>query len=197
MGGLVAGALLSAGLWSCTPKIGDTCRLSTDCSVRGDRLCDTSQPGGYCTQLNCGGNSCPDDGSCVLFNAALPGCAYSDRAGPAGSRMARSFCMAECESDGDCRVGYACADPRTSPWNALILDDDQNKRSCLPLPLGAEHGESPTLGEEPSVCEPVAPPTPEIDASAPHIDDGGAPGPLFPEAPDAGDAGEPDASDGG
>lgn len=188
------GALL-AGLLGCTPEIGDKCRISTDCSVRGDRLCDTSQPGGYCTLLNCGGNGCPDEASCVLFNAAIPGCAFSDRSGPAGSRMARSFCMAECESDGDCRSGYACADPRTPPWNAVILDDDQGKRSCLPLALEEGHDAGLAATHQPTVCEPVAPPVPGIDAGAPHVYDAGvAPGPLFP---DAGDAGEPDASDGG
>ncbi|MBX3263206.1 MAG: hypothetical protein KF782_26260 [Labilithrix sp.] len=181
-------ALLSA-VAGCTPEIGDKCQVSTDCSIRGDRLCDTSQPGGYCTQLNCQGNGCADEASCVLFNSALPGCGYDDRSGPFGSRIARSFCAAVCESNGDCRGGYVCADPRTYPWNAIILDDDQNKRSCLPVPLEGQDAGAALETPKAPVCEATAPPVDPIDASAPSLD-GGAP-PLFPDA-DAPDAGSTD-----
>jgi hypothetical protein len=176
---------------ACTPKIGDSCRVSTDCSTQGDRLCDTSQPGGYCTQLNCQGNGCFDEASCVLFGSAVPGCVYDDRAGRFGSRVARSFCAAKCESNGDCRDGYVCADPRDPPWNAVILDDNQNKRSCLPIPLESQ-GAVPK--DEP-ICRPTLQDAGTIEASAPSTD-GGLP-PLFPDAgPDAG--GPADAStDGG
>src|SRR4051812_10031586 len=57
---LLAAAFIGI-LAGCTPSIGDKCVLSTDCSTRGDRLCDTSQPDGYCTQFNCSKNGCPDD----------------------------------------------------------------------------------------------------------------------------------------
>src|SRR3954454_15461945 len=98
-------------LAACTPEIGDKCVLSTDCSTRGDRLCDTSQPDGYCTQFNCAKNACPDEAACVLFNSNVPGCGYDDRAGGYGSRVARSFCVAKCSSNSDCRGGYICANP--------------------------------------------------------------------------------------
>src|SRR5689334_9273278 len=88
----VLGVLASA--IACTPEIGDKCVLSTDCSVRGDRLCDNSQPGGYCTVFNCKGSDCPDQAACVLFNAAVQGCGFDDRAGNFGGRTARSFCVA-------------------------------------------------------------------------------------------------------
>src|SRR5206468_6843571 len=42
--GLV-GLWLAALLTGCTPKIGDDCQTSVDCSQQGDRLCDTAQPG--------------------------------------------------------------------------------------------------------------------------------------------------------
>lgn len=203
--------LLLAAVAACTPEIGDKCLLSTDCSIRGDRLCDTSQPGGYCTQFNCRSNSCPEEASCVLFNSALPGCGFDDRAGPTGSRVGRSFCVARCSSDADCREGYTCADPRTAPWNALILDDDQGARTCLVRPLELDGGVldggvDAAAGFSPSapVCAPVAPEVPPIDAAPPQIFDGGgvAPPPPFdagaPDAADAGDAGDAgDASDGG
>lgn len=183
-----------ASLVGCTPEIGDKCRISTDCSIQGDRLCDLSQPDGYCTQLNCQRNSCADEASCVLFGAALPGCGFDDRSGPFGSRVARSFCMAKCESNSDCRKGYVCADPRTPPWSALILDDDQGKRSCLTAPLSDLDGGAPSTDDRASVCSAVAPPesVSRIDASAPAIQDGGSVPPLFPDEgtpPDAGDGG--------
>ena len=46
----VATASVLAG---CSAEIGDDCSNSTDCSSTGDRLCDTTQPGGYCTLFNC------------------------------------------------------------------------------------------------------------------------------------------------
>jgi hypothetical protein len=196
---------------SCTPKIGDKCIVSTDCSVQGDRLCDTSQPGGYCTQLNCRGNDCFDEAACVLFNSAVPGCLYDDRSGGYGSRVARSFCMAQCETNGDCRGDYVCADPRTAPWSAVILDDNQGKKGCLPKPLvlvdaGAEGGaDSGVLfSAESAICQSAAPIEAgvPIDAAAANVVEAGTVNlpPLFPNdaSADAGttDAGS-DAGDGG
>src|ERR1700760_4201839 len=57
--------------FGCTPHIGDSCTISTNCSAQGDRLCDITQPGGYCTEFNCEPDSCPDDAICVNFGAAL------------------------------------------------------------------------------------------------------------------------------
>jgi hypothetical protein len=189
-----------AGVAACTPEIGDKCQVSTDCSIQGDRLCDISQPEGYCTQLNCNGNSCPDEAACVLFGSAVPGCGFDDRSGPGGSRIARSFCMAMCQSNSDCRDGYVCADARTFPWSAVILDDNQTKRTCLPRPLEAGDGGTADAGVDaptpavPLVCGPVAPPVSAIDASAPRIQTPGVTPPaLFPDASAGGaDAGPTD-----
>jgi hypothetical protein len=184
---------LASGALGCTPEIGDKCQISTDCSVRGDRLCDISQPGGYCTQLNCAANGCSDDASCVLFNSAIPGCKFDDRGGMSGSRVARSFCMKWCESNGDCRDGYVCADPRGYPWNAVILDDNQAKKSCLATPLEGQDGGTAGPAAAAPVCGPAAPPLTPIDAGAPRIQEAGAPAPpLFPV-----DAGADAAPDGG
>src|SRR5690348_74537 len=48
--GALAAALIAVG---CLPKIGDHCTTSLDCSQTGQRLCDTTQPDGYCTVFNC------------------------------------------------------------------------------------------------------------------------------------------------
>jgi hypothetical protein len=177
---LVATTVLAGWGLGCTPSIGDKCTLSTDCSVRGDRLCDTAQPGGYCTIFNCRGNLCPDDAACVLFNAAIQGCGYNDRS---ISRTARTFCMAQCHSNSDCRDGYICSDPRQAPWSAVLLDDDQTRRVCIVPP---DNGRS-TLASEPdaAVCMPSAPvetdaggdaqgPDAGIDAGADAETDAGA-----------------------
>jgi hypothetical protein len=197
---------------SCTPKIGDKCVVSTDCSVQGDRLCDTSQPGGYCTQLNCRGNDCFDEATCVLFNSAIPGCLYDDRSGGYGSRVARSFCMAQCETNADCRGDYVCADPRSAPWSAVILDNNQDKKGCLPQPLAFDAGPDAgpdsgvTFAAESAICQSAAPMSMEagspVDAAAANIVEAGTVTlpPLFPNdaSADAGtsDAGS-DAGDGG
>jgi hypothetical protein len=187
---------LLAVLTACRPEIGDKCQVSTDCSVRGDRLCDTSQPGGYCTQFNCRANSCPDQAGCVLFNAAIPGCGYDDRSGPFGSRVARGSCIARCGSNSDCRTedGYVCADPRQPPWRALVLDDDQSIKVCLVIPVEGLEGGAPVAAGTAPVCGPAAPIPPAIDAGPAKIYDAGGPPPLVQDA--ATDA-KLDAGDGG
>jgi hypothetical protein len=187
----------------CTPEIGDKCVLSTDCSTRGDRLCDTSQPDGYCTQFNCMKNSCPDEAACVLFNASIQGCGYDDRSGGYGSRVARPFCIASCGQNSDCRSGYICADPRTAPWSGFVQDDVQDKRVCLVIPSDYNpDGGTPVISSQPPalVCGPVGPKVPPIDASPGHVADPDASvttpvDASVPDAADAGDAG--DAADAG
>src|SRR5579859_2275458 len=127
----IASACLALTASGCASSIGSSCTQSTDCSSRGDRVCDTSQPGGYCTVLACGDKSCPDQAACVTFNAALPGCAYNDYLAPA--RTASSLCLAHCQQDSDCRTadGYVCRDPRLPPWSATILDDNQDQQVCV------------------------------------------------------------------
>ncbi|HMR78024.1 MAG TPA: hypothetical protein PKD61_23100, partial [Polyangiaceae bacterium] len=58
---------LVCGLYGCKPEIGDECSVSTDCSNAGERLCDTTLPGGYCTIFNCEPGTCPDEAGCVAF----------------------------------------------------------------------------------------------------------------------------------
>lgn len=96
--------LVAAGAFGCKKVIGDSCSIASDCSISGDRQCDTTQYDGYCTQVGCDPNSCPDEASCVAFNAHAP-------------RLERRYCMASCETDDDCRTPeYHCqrADARGS-----------------------------------------------------------------------------------
>ena len=108
-------ALPVAVLLACTPQIGNHCQLSTDCSQLGDRLCDTTQPEGYCTVFNCEPDSCPY-AVCVAFDPTLdPACgnAQSGR----WPRFERSYCLAPCNQDSDCRGSYQCVnlDPNLYP----------------------------------------------------------------------------------
>jgi hypothetical protein len=193
-----AGVLISA-LAACTPEIGDKCILSTDCSARSDRVCDTSQPNGYCTQ-NCQGDSCPDKAACVLYSTSIPGCGFDDRAGRFGSRVARAFCSARCFSNSDCRTdeGYICADPKAFPWNAIILDDVQDQTVCLVYPSeGLDGGVDASTNKAP-VCGPTAPQTPPIDAGKAKMSDGSVPDTGADAGADTGvDSGISDAADGG
>jgi hypothetical protein len=135
--GVLAVLLGAHFLGGCGSKIGDACVQSTDCATNGSRVCDTSQPNGYCTVLGCVGDSCPNDAACILFQPSVPGCSYDDYQAPA--RTGRVFCMATCNSDSDCRQsdGYVCADPRMTPWLAVNLDDNQAERVCIIAPPAA------------------------------------------------------------
>lgn len=89
-------AMTALGATACAPEIGDDCNHSSDCSVNGDRFCDTAQPGGYCTVIGCDPDTCPDGALCVEW-----------RFEP--SRTAATWCMKSCGSNKSCRGGrYAC-----------------------------------------------------------------------------------------
>lgn len=123
-------ASLLALVAACTPKIGDECATSIDCSQQGDRLCDVNQPGGYCTVFNCEPDTCPEeDGVCVAFSYVLdPVCKELDDG--RWSRFERTFCMQQCESDGDCRSGYACVEPASR--SSIIVDQQPlSTKVCL------------------------------------------------------------------
>jgi hypothetical protein len=179
---LLALLLFAGGALGCTPKIGASCNLSTDCSAQGTRVCDTSQPGGYCTVLNCAPDLCPDEAACVLFYPQVSGCAYNDRI---PSREGLSYCMKQCHSNSDCRSDYICVDPRQAPWDAVILDDDQTQHICIYPPVnGVIGGEAGLLddGQAP-VCQAAGPDVGGIDAEITYSADTGVEGADASDAP--------------
>jgi hypothetical protein len=180
---VICGVFALAG---CQPSIGDKCVLSTDCSSKGDRLCDTSQPNGYCTAFNCLGDDCPTEAVCILFSGAVAGCPIDDRHSP--PRTGRSMCLYACTSDSDCRTGdgYVCADPKSAPYYAKNISDTTTK-VCLVRPTQDGGGVTYSGGAEAPVCKAGGPTVPDIDASAP-IDAS----PV--DASDASDAGSNDAA---
>jgi hypothetical protein len=62
---VVLAAALSAV--SCSQKIGSNCQTAADCDPSGGRICDLSQPGGYCTILGCNETTCPSEATCVRY----------------------------------------------------------------------------------------------------------------------------------
>ncbi|NUP14412.1 MAG: hypothetical protein HOW73_50930 [Polyangiaceae bacterium] len=110
----------------CRPEIGDECVTSVDCSAQGDRLCDTSQPDGYCTIFGCEPDACPDNSVCVGFGQEIdPACANADvGTDPRWPRFERTFCMIACETNDDCRDGYVCALPTDRRAVAIDLENE-------------------------------------------------------------------------
>jgi hypothetical protein len=134
---------------ACGHDIGDKCSTSVDCSQAGDRLCDITQPDGYCTVFNCEPDSCPKEAACVVFNAALSNATACED--PNGlSRFARSFCLFKCSSNDDCRSGYECQDfsPDRHPndWDALSVDTEGSGKVCV-----VSHASKPV---DPNVLDP-------------------------------------------
>jgi hypothetical protein len=117
---------LSFSALGCLPKIGDHCTTSLECSATGQKICDVTQPNGYCTVFNCEPDTCPDSATCVAFNNTIDNACQNTNAG-SWPRFERSFCMAPCSQDSDCRgdtLGttrlYACVAPPDR--GGVILD---------------------------------------------------------------------------
>ncbi|HEX2573820.1 MAG TPA: hypothetical protein VH877_30000, partial [Polyangia bacterium] len=71
---LAAAALVAFGgmMTACGNQIGASCRVNLDCSALGDRFCDVSAPGGYCTVEGCDNRSCPSGSVCIRFFQPIP-----------------------------------------------------------------------------------------------------------------------------
>jgi hypothetical protein len=123
---------LGALFAGCTPGIGDPCASALNCSITGERVCDTSQPGGACIVFGCEASTCPPEAVCVRWR-------------PMASRLEFTACMRRCEADGNCRIdqGYTCVageeviDPSTGTPLAELVDDE-DARFCVATELPPE-----------------------------------------------------------
>src|SRR3954471_21040736 len=164
IGLVVASGALALG---CTPKIGDSCTVSTNCSAAGDRLCDVTQPGGYCTVFNCEPGTCPEDSVCINFGSTLSSVSPAQCTPAQGpSPYQRSFCMASCGSDSDCRGGYTCLDLKgvtPNPLGAVLAESSGDGRVCAVTPhqtpalagvggAGGAGGTTQYVGVDTGVC---------------------------------------------
>jgi hypothetical protein len=113
---------------ACGKEIGDACVVSSDCDPNGERQCDVSSKGGYCTIQGCDFDTCPHESTCVRFftgafsnrpcDPTAPndtnGCSLDELCSLVGECVPRSsevrFCMKKCGGSGDCRDGYECRD---------------------------------------------------------------------------------------
>lgn len=117
---------VALGLGACGNSIGDGCGSSSDCSQQGDRICDQSSPGGYCTVIGCDVGTCPDEAVCVSFfpvtqltevctPATVETDCASDEVCSAGKCAHRTteqrYCMKKCGDAPDCRDDYECRAP--------------------------------------------------------------------------------------
>lgn len=143
-------SLALAALAGCRPQIGDSCASSTDCSAQGDRLCDATQPDGYCTIFSCEPDACPEASVCVGFGEQLDPTCTPAGTDPRWQRFERTFCMLACEEDGDCRDGYVCVKPSTR--RAVSLDETNELRDSGVCFVASEA--SLALDGDPPTCQP-------------------------------------------
>ena len=141
---------LATLLGACGSEIGDDCSTSVDCSPDGDRICDPTLPGGYCTVEGCDEGTCPDDAVCVRFfptsgllHTCAAGCAAHEVCLSDGFCAARKsedrFCMRGCAQDYQCRDHYVCretgmagAELAQAPDDPEAFDPDRVGRFCGP-----------------------------------------------------------------
>ncbi|HWB77573.1 MAG TPA: hypothetical protein VG755_21555 [Nannocystaceae bacterium] len=124
---LALGVLALAG--GCKKKIGDPCTRSTDCSIRGDRICDLSHrinsqgiptPGGSgeCTIESCGADSCPKEAECVKVYGS-------------------DFLTVACDPNREDRAAMG-SDPDCLDGICPPRDDCRSNEVCLPEGLCAD-----------------------------------------------------------
>lgn len=157
--GFLAVALALLALAGCQRKIGAACRVSTDCSIRGDRVCDLSHlvdgDGNYdpkgkgeCTIDGCNTTTCPREGECVqVYGAEFLSVAcdpeLEDRPHPYNDELRARF--AACHTDPPKR----CTDPELEPGDpgceldfaadqSIACNDCQASEICLPEGLCAD-----------------------------------------------------------
>jgi hypothetical protein len=157
---LAAASILAVG---CGSEIGDSCSLTSDCNPSGDegRTCDQFSPQGYCTQLGCDFDTCPEESVCIAFftgsfsnttcdplteDLATDSCALDELCAIDGHCVPRSaeirYCMRTCGDQGDCRGQYECRDlelmkqhggqPVLAPGETLGADVPS---FCAPAPI--------------------------------------------------------------
>lgn len=183
-GSIVAVVAALLGVIACQPLIGDPCQTTADCTDGTDRICDATQPGGYCTVFNCEPDTCPEEAACVAFRAApaaVPECNDTQET----ARLQRSFCMKICHKPSDCRLGYVCMDlngaaREDNPWAAEVIESYGATVCVLPYsgPLPSDEHETEVCSAGPSVSSTndaggVAPATNDAPVGDADLGDGG------------------------
>jgi hypothetical protein len=118
---LLVTSTLAMLVGACSHEIGDSCKVAADCDPNGTRVCDLSQPGGYCTMVGCDEKSCPSSSVCIRY---FPEKLIVQEAPDAGGAPdAGHQCRAQCEDINNTPVDAGCPDGGT--------DDCQADEICL------------------------------------------------------------------
>ena len=104
--GLTAILLASALVAGCGHSIGDSCSVNIDCDPLGQRFCDTSAPGGYCTIDGCDVGTCPSEAVCIRFFTPV-----ANEPCIAGLMYPENGCRADERCVCDLSVGDVCQTP--------------------------------------------------------------------------------------
>jgi hypothetical protein len=145
----------------CGHEIGDSCVVTADCGTDIGRTCDALSFEGYCTEVGCDYDTCPEEAVCIRFFAGVstnlpcdPRTEDADQEMP--SEAPDDVCTAlvptdDCTSDEVCTLTGNCV-PRSSEVRYCMKscgsnDDCRDGYECRDEDLMVEHG-----------GEPVAPP---------------------------------------
>ena len=128
---------LALVLTACGDQIGDSCDFNVDCSPLGDRICDTSQLGGYCTIQGCDQDSCPEDEAvCVRFYPvsflSSPCDALTEDA--LGSKCGRACapeCKKSCDASEVCCSTNHCNTAEICLSSGFCAQRTQERRFCM------------------------------------------------------------------
>jgi hypothetical protein len=97
---------------ACGKSIGDGCRTNIDCASDGTRICDLSQPGGYCTVDGCDDSSCPGSICVRFFDQKYPTgtCSIPPGTSPGtvGTCSSPPSTVDECRTSGQCLSDELC-----------------------------------------------------------------------------------------
>jgi hypothetical protein len=139
---LVLALLALLGPIACKAKIGDDCLRSTDCSIRGERVCDLSHrvdsqgnstPAGRgeCTIDGCGRDSCPKEAACIK----VYGSDFLSVACDPDREDVATFC-----EDGDeaCEARGCLPSVEPGVWTCPPTDECETHEVCLPEGLCAD-----------------------------------------------------------
>jgi len=118
--------MLSAAFSGCSRGIGDSCDTALMCSANATRLCDLTQPSGYCTLANCEDGTCPSESVCVTFWT------QTDRSADE-ERLSVNYCMRKCDERSDCRdnEGYDCVSSSTfGTHHEVSIENHPGQKFC-------------------------------------------------------------------
>jgi hypothetical protein len=139
---------VSCCLAACSRGIGDSCESALLCSASATRLCDMTQPGGYCTLAGCQEGSCPSESTCVTF--------WQDtaRSDIDRNRLSVNYCMRKCDERSDCRDsdGYDCLSGKDFGYHGeATVEGQPDQKFCavrLALAPAPDAGMSNDTGDD-------------------------------------------------